>query len=554
MKKVIITMFLLCTSLIFAQLPDGYVSEQLIDTYNSPMDVEFITGRPDMMVIAERAGKIWIADLVNDNWVKRDNPVIDITNQVTTYFERGIQSIIVDRHFIYVYYTVEETYLLPGLNEDVNDDSATINRVSRWEISWPQNIEFGEEILIGKTPSDGIPSTAGNHQGGGMAWGENNMLFVSTGDGGSGIFNQQAIDRGIMRAELNVNGGSKSQIINCLNGKLLRINPWNGDGANGNPFYDSNNRRTPESRVYALGFRNPFDIVGKPYMGVNNQPTTIYVADVGEGNKEEVTLIDKAGLNAGWGLREGFSTRTLSGNNPDEGVPYSDLMSEATSFVEVSDDTQRRFTHHPPELDYGHSGNPLTRLPRFTDGVLDPIIDVNAIEGNSITGGAYISGDGFGENYNGAYIFSDYSRGWLNIGIPYVDQSNDRYFDYIEEFAPINSYPVTIDITQNPIDGSIYIVTLFGDIHRISLSETLSIQTPSLNDEIKIIYDNNTNLNSIVGINNMATLKIYDSLGRFISEDTIYDYHIIDYKLQSGIYIAHIINDSNILVKKFIIK
>lgn len=549
-------MLLLWTSQIFAQLPEGYTQELISEEYSNPIDVEFHPSRDDIMIVAERGGKIWISDLVNGVWVKRNNPIIDITNQVTTYSERGVQSIILSSHYIYVYYTVEETYLLPGLPEVVEDNSATINRVSRWEISWPQNIEFGEEIIVGTTPSDGIPSVSGNHQGGGMAWGEFNYLFISTGDGSSGIYNQQAISRGIMRAELNVSGPSKSQIVNSANGKLLRVQGWDGKAPPSNPFYDLQNPRSPESRMYAMGFRNPFDIVGKPYKSVNDQPTTIYVADVGASNKEEVSVIDKGGLNAGWGLREGFNIRTLNGTNPDEGIPYSDLMVESTSFIDDNDDTQRRYKHHVPELDYGHNSEPITRLARFTNDVLDPIIDENVIGGNAITGGALIVGDGFGSIYNNAYIFSDSSTGWLNIALPSNDPDNGNYFSSTINFLPSGSFFGPVDITQNPHDGSIYIVSLYGggSIDKIYYNETLSTPIAELEDSIKIVYDLNYNLNTIIGIKSKADLTISDISGKKIINLEIYDNHVIDFNLASGIYLAQITIDNISVTKKFIIK
>jgi glucose/arabinose dehydrogenase len=546
MKKLCIMMLLLWTSQIFAQLPNGYTNQELIQlSFSNPMDVEFHP-TSNRMVVAERAGRIWICDLVNGEYVKRGSAVIDIANQVTAVSERGMQSIVVDENYIYSYYTVEEDYLFPELNLGVSDHSATINRVSKWLISWDDNTHSGEVILIGTTPSDGIPQTAGNHNGGGLTI-SNGYLYASTGDSAGGGFDEQAIDRGIMRAALDISGTYKSQILNCANGKLLRVELSNGAGVTTNPFYDAANPRSPESRMWAMGFRNPFDISSDPTNGV------IYVADVGQSSFEEITVIDKGGLNAGWGLREGFRINNSgSTTNPDEGVSFASLFTESTSFVDDNDDTQRRFKHHVPEIDFGHSAE--TRLARFTNGVLDPIIDSNPMEGNSVTGGCKIIGDGFGEDYNGAYIWTDFIGGWLNIALPSSDPINGNYFDSTVNFAPTSTFSGVVDITQNPVDGSLYIVEIFSsDIHQITYDEGSLSTTDTNKDDFVVYYNSATKEHTFSGLKNNATLELYSLSGQKVLKQEIENNYRVKFDFTAGLYIANITLDNKSIQKKIVI-
>lgn len=518
-------MSLLWASITFAQLPDGYTSEQFSTFHNNPMDIEFHPDG-DKMVVAERAGLFWLYNLVNGEWVIEDEPFLDITDQVTTYFERGVQSILLGTHFIWVYYTVEESYLFPELELPVEDDSATINRISRWEVAWNQNIAvFGEDIIIGITPADGIPSLRGNHNGGGMAWGPEGtgQILFSTGDSAGGDFSSQGVDRGIIPAEHeDFSGAYRAQIKSSPNGKVHRIRSWNGTGVVGNPNYDALNQSSWDSRMYDYGYRNAFDMCYDPVRDM------AIVADVGAGSKEELTKVENDG-NAGWGAHEGFNQRGWNNGilDPDTGAPFALIY------------------NNPPLLDYGHNGNALTRVRALDDSVVEDTD--NPIEGNSITGGVVLK-DGFG--YTSHYIWGDYTRGWLNIAI--LDDNN--LISSTINFAPASTYSATVDITQAP-DGSLYIVRLFGGIDRIEFEETLSNPEVELSDSIKIIYDLNSNLYTFTGIDGDAKLFLYDISGKFITEEELYDNHVMDLSMyRSGVYLAEIEMANRKVTKKFVIR
>lgn len=130
-----------------------------------------------------------------------------------------------------------------------------------------------------------------NHNGGGIAVGPDNMLYIGMGDGGSGGDPERyALD------------------MSSLLGKMLRIDP-RADGGydvpSDNPFVNTPDAR---SEIWSIGLRNPwrfsFDAQGN-----------LWVADVGQGELEEVSAAPAdgstpggRGVSFGWSAYEG-STR-----------------------------------------------------------------------------------------------------------------------------------------------------------------------------------------------------------------------------------------------------
>ena len=138
-----------------------------------------------------------------------------------------------------------------------------------------------------------IPQPYANHNGGGLAIGPDNYLYIGTGDGGSANDpERRALD------------------TSSLLGKILRIDPNNIDGVGNegytipadNPYI---NMATARPEIWAIGLRNPwrftFDSFGN-----------LWIADVGQNKWEEVNIAPKSGLaegplslNFGWSAYEG---------------------------------------------------------------------------------------------------------------------------------------------------------------------------------------------------------------------------------------------------------
>lgn len=186
-----------------------------------------------------------------------------------------------------------------------------------------------------------------NHNGGDIAFGPGDYLFIGLGDGGSG---------GDPR--------DRAQDTTRLLGSMLRIGVI-GTGAgytipSDNPFVQgqpvtpcgpgANANSCPE--IYAWGLRNPWRWSFDP---ATNE---LWLADVGQGAYEEVDIIELGG-NYGWRCREGAHDFNMTGCGT---------------------------------------------------GLIDPITEYGRGDGNSITGGFVYRGSAIPELV-GRYIFADYGSG-----------------------------------------------------------------------------------------------------------------------------------------------
>ena len=125
---------------------------------------------------------------------------------------------------------------------------------------------------------------AQNHNGGQLQFGPDNLLYISTGDGG------------------NVSPlGEAARKLNSLLGKILRISPLpTGSRPYGipkdNPFVGKKGR----NEIFAYGLRNPWRF--------SFDDRLMAIADVGRAQREEVNILRKkavAGTNFGWPQYEG---------------------------------------------------------------------------------------------------------------------------------------------------------------------------------------------------------------------------------------------------------
>lgn len=129
-----------------------------------------------------------------------------------------------------------------------------------------------------------IPQPYANHNGGEIGFGPDGLLYIATGDGGSG----------------NDPHGNGQSLLTLL-GKILRIDVdrAEGDKAYGvppdNPFVK---RRNAAPEIWAYGLRNPWRFAFDPATG------SLFAGDVGQGAREEINVIQKGG-NYGWNVMEG---------------------------------------------------------------------------------------------------------------------------------------------------------------------------------------------------------------------------------------------------------
>ncbi len=253
-------------------------------------------------------------------------------------------------------------------------------------------------ITVGNT-IDCIPSDYDSHTIGNLRFGPDGMLYVATGDGAS----YAGVD---VRA-------TRSQLIDSLAGKMLRVNPANGQGLTDNPFYNGNVNST-RSKVWAYGLRNAFRFSFKP--GTN----VIFQGDVGWNLWEEQNVVVEGG-NYGWPCYEG---------------PWQ-LQNYQTYYVcQNLDDNET--THgiveyqHPPDA--------------------------------AAVGGVFTGVNGYSPEYHNTYFYGDYPRN--EISVLKVNASNQIVAGSQSVFTSAADGPVSLEIS--PINGDVYYVAInTGEIRRI---------------------------------------------------------------------------------------
>ena len=250
------------------------------------------TGR---IFVAEEVGLIW--EIVNG--VKQPVPTLDLRARVAdlTEVSGGLSGFALDPNFatnryIYVSYT---TY----------DASSSFGRLERYTLSpyTGRAVASTRKILIGVDANDGL-ATGTFHNLGDIKFGRDGSLLLSWGDTAS----NDADDPKHFRA----------QDLNIGAGKILRVNPRNGRGYQSNPFFNGI-PTSIQARTWALGLRNGFRFNVQPETGssdpADGDPGTLYIADVGRNNVEELNLSTNGGENFGWPYFEG-SFRFRSGAPP----------------------------------------------------------------------------------------------------------------------------------------------------------------------------------------------------------------------------------------------
>ena len=239
------------------------------------------------------SGRLFVVDQIGVIKIIRrdgtlvDKPFLDVRSRMVTlnpnYDERGLLGLAFHPDYLsngkfYVYYSAP---LRPGGPAGWNHTS----HISEFQVtSNPEIADPNSERIVML-----VDEPQPNHNGGTLAFGPDNFLYISLGDGGA------ANDVGLGHNPTIGNG----QDITTVLGKMLRID------VNGMPYaippdnpFAGGGLGRPE--IFAFGFRNPYRFSFDS--GGDNQ---LFVADVGQDLYEEVDIVENGG-NYGWNIREGF--------------------------------------------------------------------------------------------------------------------------------------------------------------------------------------------------------------------------------------------------------
>lgn len=372
--------------------------QQVASNLTHPVQLTHAGDASGRAFIVEQVGRIRIFQGGN----VAGAPFLDISARVLYQGEQGLLSMAFppdypSKGYFYVYYT------------NHNGD----NQVSRFHIvpGEPAMADPNSEELILAIPH---PNQS-NHNGGQLAFGPDDYLYIGTGDGGGAG-----------------DPYGNAQNFNSLLGKMLRIDvephptipavggervflPIIARGVPNtgyripptNPFVGISNHR---SEIWALGLRNPWRY------SFDRATGDLYIADVGQSKQEEVDFQpagSSGGQNYGWNVLEGSLCY-----NPASGC------TAPSGYV-------------APVAEYAHG--------------------TNNSNGCSITGGFVYRGSAF-PDLQGVYFYADYCKGkvWG-----------------LRKPAAAWETSLLLDTTLNPIGfgedaaGELYLLAQDGSVHHI---------------------------------------------------------------------------------------
>jgi glucose/arabinose dehydrogenase len=513
-------------------------------TFNSALDLQNSGDGTNRIFVIEQDGIIKV--FPNEQNATSTKIFLDITDRVSSGGETGLLGLAFHPNYeINGYFYVNYTAASP---------LRTV--ISRFQVSSTNSdsaVKTSELILLEYN------QPYSNHNGGCVAFGPDGYLYMASGDGGSGGDPQ-----------------NNGQSITTFLGKILRIDvdnpqpPLNYGIPTTNPFIDSTNVNI-KKEIYAWGLRNPWRFSFDFTTG------WLWAADVGQGNWEEVDIIENGG-NYGWRCYEGNHTYNTSGCNGvykspiweyshslgfsitggyvyrGQNVPeltgkyivgdYVSARVWAIDYDGVNPATSTQITTAPGSIpSFGQDENKELYLISFNGKIYRFVPTVVPVE--LISFSAVIVENGIKLNWftatetNNAGFAIERSLDGTNYSeIFFVGgngtTTNRNVYTYLDKtaIAGINYYR----LKQIDFDGS----------YEYSQVAIVNLGMPD-----KFILDQNypnpfnptTRISFYVPQNSFVTLKIYDLLGTEIStlvnEDRVAGYHKIEFdatQLSSGIY------------------
>jgi glucose/arabinose dehydrogenase len=264
--------------------------EPFAEGFDSPL---YVTGTGDgsgRLIVLEKTGRAW--ELTEGE--RGTEPWLDLSDAVSTVSEQGLLGIAFPDGFaesgrFYIDYT----------------DRSGGTVVSRFRVggNGAPDPSSEQKLLEFEQPYS-------NHNGGMIEFGPDGMLYVGTGDGGSG---GDPLGAG--------------QRLDTLLGKMLRVQVEFDEGMHGAGDVDAIEYATPEDNpfisdvaaleeIWAYGLRNPWRF------SFDRDTGDLWIGDVGQNAWEEIDFqpsSSEGGENYGWNVFEG--TQAFEGE-PNESVTY----------------------------------------------------------------------------------------------------------------------------------------------------------------------------------------------------------------------------------------
>ena len=233
---------------------------------DQPLDLQAAPGDRTRLFVVEQPGRIRVLR----QGTLLGAPFLDITGRVLSGGERGLLGLA-----FHPRYASNGRFFVNYTDRSGDTHVAEFRVSANADLADPSS----ERLVLF------VAQPFSNHNGGGLVFGADGMLYIGLGDGGSGGDPQR-------------NGQSVSTLL----GKMLRI-----DVDGGSPYAvpaDNPLRGTTGARgeIWALGLRNPWRYSFDRLTG------DLYIGDVGQGRREEIDVglaSRRGGENYGWNVTEG---------------------------------------------------------------------------------------------------------------------------------------------------------------------------------------------------------------------------------------------------------
>ena len=457
MKK--ITLTIICLLFTFYANSQAVGVELFKSGFSSPVGIQ--NAGDSRLFIVEQGGRIKI---LNDDATINPTPFLDISTIISTGGERGLLGLAfhpdyANNGYFFVNYTNNSgdtqvaRYTVDGSNPDIADSGSALQIIN---INQPYS----------------------NHNGGCLQFGPDGYLYIGTGDGGSGGDPE-----------------NRAQNLMELLGKMLRLDIDNTANGNNyaipadNPFLGDPNA---QEEIWAYGLRNPWRF------SFDNFDSSLWIADVGQNQIEEINKVDAdySEANYGWRCYEGSQPY-----NTNSCPPSSEMIF--------------------PVAEYNHS------------------------LGNSITGGYVYHGSVYSDIQN-RYIFAD-----IGGMIASVNVNGNDFINH----GDLGGFWVSFGLD---INNEMYIADISGGIYKIKGGEIFDINDVKENN-ISLIPNPASDSIQISTKNILInTITIFDIKGVVVlnkTNITSFQKKISINNLNSGIYLVKVtFENGKSTIEKLVVK
>jgi len=359
--------------------PVGVAAVRVATDLERPVFVTSPPGDAARLFIVEQPGRVKILS----GGAVFATPFLDITDRVSSTGERGLLSI-----------AFHPNYSSTGSFFAAYTNLAGDVVIARYSVTGDPNIANASSETVLKTI---LHQDAPNHNGGQVQFGPDGFLYAGIGDGGGGY------------DPLN-----RAQDPTTLLGKLIRL-----DVASPPDYIPASNPYAapgvPADEIWAMGLRNPWRF------SFDRETGDLYIADVGQGQREEVDFQPAASLggeNYGWRCMEGSICTGMTGctcNGPSLTLPI---------------------------VEYPHTNGDC-----------------------SITGGYVYRGCAL-PNFVGHYFYADFCTGRIH-SFRYQGGTVSDHQDRTSALVPAEGPIGLISSFGEDADGELYIVSHDGDVYKI---------------------------------------------------------------------------------------